>query len=280
MRSRGIRSEAPSGTAAPAPSTGLDPLQGMTRWSLSVHAVADDPPGVAAPYSGRDLPESAFPGDSTPRHVPSSAFRTPSTSYSSNRLPALFRPVPLMGFTLQSLAPPRKAVRLATPFLSCCFQQPQSSTLRFSGRSRFSAASESCSFRGVRTPRDRRPAQGRCSLGCSPLQGCRRDAMADASVRLPPRTSVERPPRRSSFPVPRGIAVRCGQVHCCQRTDPPEVLHLNSPWAPLEAPRRFHPVCTGWREGGYPPWTAGPEGPAVLLAARLSKRRFNGARLR
>jgi hypothetical protein len=174
--------------------------------------------------------------------------------------------VPLMGFTLQSLAPPRKAVRLAASFLSCCFQQPQSSTLRFSGRSRFRAASESCSFRGVRTPQDRRPAAGRCSHGFSPLQGAHRDVMVDASVRLPPRTSVVRPPRRSFFPVPRGLAARRGQVHCCQRTDPPEVFHLNSPWAPLEAPRRNHPAFTGWREGGCPP---GRQGPKVPLSDSL-----------
>jgi len=229
IRSRGIRSEVPSGTAAPAPSTGLDPLQGMTRRPLSTRWASNDPPGVAAPYNGRDLSESAFPGVSMPRHVPSSTFHTSSTVYSSNRLPALFRPVPLLGFTLQSLAPPRKAVRLAAPFLSCCFQQPQSSTLRLSGRSQFRAASESYSFRGVRTPRDRRPAAGRCSPGFCPLQGARRGAMVDASVHLPPRTSVGRPPRRSSFPVPRGLAARCGQAHCCQWTDPPEVFHLNSP---------------------------------------------------
>jgi hypothetical protein len=148
----------------------------------------DGPPEVRIPYSGLDRRESGILGVSRPRHLPSAASCTPSTVYSSLRLPALFRPVPLLGFTLQSLAPPRKAVRLSTPLLSCCFQQPQSSTLRFSGRSRFSAASESCSFRGVRTPRNRRSAAGRCSPGFHPLQGDRCFAMADASARLPPRT--------------------------------------------------------------------------------------------
>jgi hypothetical protein len=90
-----------------------------------------DPPGVPFPYSGHDLPESVLPGDSDLRHGPPSAFRTPSTVCSSNRLPALFRPVPLLGFSLQSLAPPREAVRLSAPIPSCRSQQPRSSTLRF-----------------------------------------------------------------------------------------------------------------------------------------------------
>jgi hypothetical protein len=78
-----------------------------------------DPPGVPVPYSGRDLPESVLPGVPDLRHGPSSAFRTPSTVCSSNRLPALLRPVPLLGFSLQSLAPPREAVRLSAPIPSC-----------------------------------------------------------------------------------------------------------------------------------------------------------------
>jgi len=189
LRSRGFRREAPSEAMASAPPTGLDPLQGMTRRPLPVPPGTDGLPEVPVPYSGRDSSESASPGVSTPRHVPPSTFHTSSTVFSSNGLPALFRPVPLLGFTLQSFAPPRKAVHLSVPVLSCRFQQPRSSTLRFSGRSRFSAASESCSFRGVRTPRDRRPAAGRCSPGFGPLQGARRLAMANASAGLPPRTS-------------------------------------------------------------------------------------------
>jgi hypothetical protein len=45
------------------------------------------------------------PEDPSSVPVPSSAFLTPSTVCSSDKLPALFRPVPLLGFSLQSFAP-------------------------------------------------------------------------------------------------------------------------------------------------------------------------------
>jgi hypothetical protein len=60
---------------------------------------------VPHPYNGRDLPESTIPGGSDLRYVPPAAFHTPSAVCSSCRLPALFRPVPFLGFSLQSLAP-------------------------------------------------------------------------------------------------------------------------------------------------------------------------------
>jgi len=159
LRPRGLRCTTPSGTAVPAAPSGLGVPPG---YDLAARADAalkprGDLPGVPFPYSGRDLPESVLPGGSNLRHDPPSAFHTPSTVCSSSRLPALFRPVPLMGFSLQSLAPLREAARLSAPLPSCRYEQPQSSTLRFSGRSWFSAATGSCSSRRVRTPRGCRP---------------------------------------------------------------------------------------------------------------------------
>jgi hypothetical protein len=121
LRLRGLRRAIPSGAMAPAAPSGLDVPAGYDP-----AAFIDAPVGrvdhlrvVPRPYSGHDLPEYASPGVSDLRHVPPSAFLTPSTVCSSNRLPALFRPVPLLGFSLQSLAPLRAAVRLSTPLLSC-----------------------------------------------------------------------------------------------------------------------------------------------------------------
>jgi hypothetical protein len=56
------------------------------------------------------------PEGSNPRSVPSSAFLAPSTVCSSSRLPALFRPVPLMGFSLQSFAPPGQPYAFRRPY--------------------------------------------------------------------------------------------------------------------------------------------------------------------
>jgi hypothetical protein len=96
-------------------------LQGVTvrSWPAALAGCAGNLPGVPRPYSGHDLPESGSRGGSDLRHLPPPAFRTPSTVCSSNRLPALFRPVPLLGFSLQSFAPSRVAARLSAPVLSC-----------------------------------------------------------------------------------------------------------------------------------------------------------------
>jgi hypothetical protein len=121
LRPRGFRCTTPSGTAVPAAPADLGVPSG---YDPAVRADAaleprGDLPGVPFPYSGRDPPESVSPGASKLRHVPSMAFHAPSTVCSSSRLPALFRPVPLMGFSLQSLAPRREAVRLSAPVPSC-----------------------------------------------------------------------------------------------------------------------------------------------------------------
>ena len=88
------------------------------------------------------------------------------------------------------------------------------------GRSRFSAASESCSVRGVRTRQNRRSAQGRCSLGFHPLQGAHRGDMAGTSARLPPRTWA----RPASEEVVLACASRC---RCALRSG--ELLPVHRP---------------------------------------------------
>jgi len=75
------------------------------------------------------------------------------------------------------------------------------------GRSRFSAASEFFSVRGVRTQQNRRSAQGRCSLGFHPLQGAHRRAMAGTSTRLPPRTWAR--------PASEEVVLACASRCCC-----------------------------------------------------------------
>ena len=159
-------------------------------------------------------------------------FRTPSTAFSSNGLPALFRPVPLMGFTLQSFAPPRTAVRLSASLLSCCFQQPQSSTLRFSedhGSPQLQSLAPSVESVPGRTVALHKVVALLGFILSRVLTAATWPALLPASL---PALGLDRPPKRSFSPVPRGVAVRCGQVNCCQSTDPPEVLHLNSPQVP------------------------------------------------
>jgi hypothetical protein len=228
-RSRGLPSRQPSGTMVPAPSTGLDPLQGMTRRPLPA------PRGAARPsWGSAPLQRSRPVGVRMTRGIHAPARSALDVSHVLGglllrRAPGPFQTGAALGVhpsepcsSSESRAPCGAATLL--PFLATAVFHSE-----VSGRSRFSATSESCSSRGVRTPRDRHPAVGPLLSWVSPLQGSRRVAVADASVRLPPRTSVVRPPKGSWLPVPRGVTDRCGQAHCRQWTDPPEVLHLNSP---------------------------------------------------
>jgi hypothetical protein len=153
LQPRGLRRAAPSGTMAPAAPTGLD-----------------DPPGYdpAAFAAGSGEPTATFMGFRAPtavttrgvrftRAIRSPARSVPGVSHALDGfllrgLPALFRPVPLLGFSLQSVAPPRKDGRLSAPLLSCRFQQPRSSTLRFL-EDRGSARLQSLAPSGESVPR-------------------------------------------------------------------------------------------------------------------------------
>ena len=276
---------APSRTAVPAAPSDLNVPSGYDPTTFAAGALTPvgHPHGVRRPYSGHDPLESGSPGVSMPRHLPPSAFLTPSTVCSSIGLPTLFRSVPLLGFTLQSLAPFREAVRLSTPMPSCRFLKPRSSTLRFSGKSRFTATSGPCSPRTSRTPRDDVPPPGPCSPGFVVLQGSRPMALTDASARRPPRTSACRRLRRvADLPVPRGIAAPSGQTNCLQPVGPPELLHRFSPSVPPWGHGRFQPARRPVGAMGVAPHPVSPtrRSSILVLAARLSKRHFNQARLR
>lgn len=63
---------------------------------------------------------SADRGDRCPRHVPASAFPTPSPAYSPWDLSSIFQPVTLLGFGLQGFCSSRRAGDpLGPPLLSC-----------------------------------------------------------------------------------------------------------------------------------------------------------------
>jgi len=285
LRPRGLRCTTPSGTAVPAAPSGLGVPPG---YDLAARADAalkprGDLPGVPFPYSGHDLPESVCPGGSNLRHDPPSAFHTPSTVCSSNRLPALFRPVPLLGFSLQSFAPLREAARLSAPLPSCRYEQPQSSTLRF-----FWKIMVLRSYRVLLLPMSPYPA------GLPPH--CQADALLGLGL-FRALSGMPWPALPPAFPLAlrlRHIPRRTRRRLCLRASmhdpvrgsiaGPPALMRfstLSRPRCPLKAPRRFRQALGPPVRGGLPPWTrATRRSRAPVLATWLSKRHFEQARLR
>lgn len=208
-----------------------------------------DLPGVLRPYNGHDRWESGSPGVSKPRHLPPSAFHTPSTVCSSRRLPALFRPVPFLGFTLQSLAHSREAVRLSAPVPSCRSLKPRSSTLRFSGRSRFIATSGSCSSRRCRAPRNCRPAVGPLLSWVSIPPGL-------SPIRLGQRFRRPPSPHFSAAASPERRGIACA-ARCCSTVRSDELSPVRRPsWV-------FSPCLALGALLGHPDVPERPEGRPV-----------------
>jgi hypothetical protein len=149
-----------SGAEAPEAPMALDPLQGIPRHPRRSPARLQRPSWGFAPLQRLQRGGPQFPGFQ-PRFVPPSGFPTLLTG-SSLRAFRPRGPVPLMGFTLQSLSPPRSR----TPFSAVAlllFLATRSPALR-TRRSRCPAAPGLCSPRGsVPGPAEAGPS--RCSLG-------------------------------------------------------------------------------------------------------------------
>jgi hypothetical protein len=159
LRLRGLRREAPSGTAVPAAPTGLSVPPGYDPASF-----ARAPVGTRAAFLRFRTPTAV----ATCRSPLSRRIQPPvrsalGVSHARDGLllqqaPGPFQAGAAPGVLPTELCSSRAAARLSAPLLSCRSQKPRSSTLRFFGRSRFSAATEPCSARRVRTPRGCRPA--------------------------------------------------------------------------------------------------------------------------